>query len=142
MERTSDFGMTSASSRNLFCVACAVIAVSFLPVLGWSAPQSVEEALPLVGTGGHGHTYPGVTVPFGFVQRSPDTRTKGWDACAGCYYADKFILGGALLPPLPGHIADVAGLQTSFIVPLLAYTYVGFYGWKGHKIGRIRQGQA
>lgn len=52
------------------------------------------------------------------------------------------ILGGALLPPLQGHIADVAGLQTSFIVPLLAYAYVGFYGWKGHKIGRGRQAEA
>ena len=52
------------------------------------------------------------------------------------------ILGGALLPPLQGHIADVAGLQTSFIVPLLAYAYVGFYGWKGHKIGRTPPGAA
>lgn len=45
------------------------------------------------------------------------------------------ILGGALLPPLQGHIADVSGLQISFVVPLIAYAYVGFYGWKGHKIG-------
>jgi len=49
------------------------------------------------------------------------------------------ILGGALLPPLQGHIADVGGLQISYIVPLIAYAYVGFYGWKGHKIGRTRQ---
>jgi len=48
------------------------------------------------------------------------------------------ILGGALLPPLQGHIADIAGLQISFIVPLLAYAYVGFYGWKGHKFGTRR----
>jgi FHS family L-fucose permease-like MFS transporter len=46
------------------------------------------------------------------------------------------ILGGALLPPLQGHIADIAGLQVSFIVPLLAYGYVGLYGWMGHKIGK------
>jgi len=25
------------------------------------------------GTGGHGHTFPGATVPFGAVQLSPDT---------------------------------------------------------------------
>jgi FHS family L-fucose permease-like MFS transporter len=48
------------------------------------------------------------------------------------------ILGGALLPPLQGHIADVAGLQISYLVPLLAYAYVGFYGALGHKIGRAR----
>jgi fucose permease len=53
------------------------------------------------------------------------------------------ILGGALLPPLQGKIADFFikggnehGLQYSFIVPLIAYAYVAFYGWKGHKIGR------
>ncbi|HEV3272140.1 MAG TPA: sugar MFS transporter [Candidatus Methylacidiphilales bacterium] len=46
------------------------------------------------------------------------------------------ILGGALLPLLQGHIADLGGLQISYIVPLIAYAYVAFYGWKGHKIGR------
>jgi len=46
------------------------------------------------------------------------------------------ILGGALLPPLQGHVADIAGLQISYLIPLIAYAYVGFYGWLGHKIGR------
>jgi MFS transporter, FHS family, L-fucose permease len=46
------------------------------------------------------------------------------------------ILGGALLPPLQGHIADIAGLQISYIIPLIAYAYVGFYGWMGYRIGR------
>ncbi len=63
-------------------------------VSGLSAvPTPVDEALPLVGTGGHGHTYPGATVPFGFVQLSPDTRTEGWDACSGYHYSDHSILG-------------------------------------------------
>lgn len=48
------------------------------------------------------------------------------------------ILGGALLPPLEGHVADVAGLQISLVVPLIAYAYVGFYGWVGHRIGKPR----
>jgi FHS family L-fucose permease-like MFS transporter len=47
------------------------------------------------------------------------------------------ILGGAVLPPLQGKIADVThNLQISFIVPLIAYAYVAFYGAKGHTIGR------
>jgi FHS family L-fucose permease-like MFS transporter len=47
------------------------------------------------------------------------------------------ILGGALLPPLQGLVADLThNLQISFIVPLLAYAYVAFYGLKGHRIGR------
>lgn len=49
------------------------------------------------------------------------------------------ILGGAVLPPLQGLLADLTGsLQLSFVVPLLAYAYVAFYGAKGHRIGRER----
>ena len=59
----------------------------------WAAPEPADDALPLVGTGGHGHTYPGATVPFGYVQISPDTRTEGWDACSGYHYADSSIMG-------------------------------------------------
>jgi len=45
------------------------------------------------GTGAHGHTFPGAVLPFGMVQLSPDTRTLGWDACAGYHYSDSLILG-------------------------------------------------
>jgi FHS family L-fucose permease-like MFS transporter len=51
------------------------------------------------------------------------------------------ILGGALLPPLAGYVADIAGLQLAFIVPLVAYGYVGYYGWLGHKVGKPRAAQ-
>jgi len=46
-----------------------------------------------IGTGGHGHTFPGATTPYGMVQLSPDTRTLGWDACGGYHYTDTSILG-------------------------------------------------
>ena len=49
------------------------------------------------------------------------------------------ILGGAILPATLGRVADVWSLQTAFIVPLIAYTYVAFYGWKGHAIGRSQR---
>jgi len=48
---------------------------------------------PFIGTGGHGHTYPGVAVPHGMVQLSPDTRTNGWDACSGYHYVDSTLIG-------------------------------------------------
>jgi predicted alpha-1,2-mannosidase len=49
---------------------------------------------PMIGTGGHGHTYPGATVPFGMVQLSPDTRIDGsWDGCSGYHYDDTVIYG-------------------------------------------------
>jgi predicted alpha-1,2-mannosidase len=48
---------------------------------------------PFVGTGGHGHTFPGATVPFGFVQLSPDTRMDDWDGSSGYHYSDTQIYG-------------------------------------------------
>lgn len=46
-----------------------------------------------IGTGGHGHTYPGATMPFGMMQLSPDTRLDGWDGCSGYHYDDSYIYG-------------------------------------------------
>ncbi len=59
------------------------------------APLSpVQEASPFVGTGGHGHAFPGATSPFGMVQLSPDTtRKETWDGCSGYHWDDKRILG-------------------------------------------------
>ena len=48
---------------------------------------------PFIGTGGHGHTYPGAVVPFGMVQLSPDTRLEGWDGCSGYHYTDSVVYG-------------------------------------------------
>ena len=48
---------------------------------------------PFIGTGGHGHTFPGATVPFGMVQFSPDTRMNDWDGCSGYHTTDNTILG-------------------------------------------------
>src|SRR3954469_6281274 len=49
---------------------------------------------PFIGTGGHGHTFPGAVLPFGMVQLSPDTRTdNSWDGCSGYHYSDSRIYG-------------------------------------------------
>ncbi|MBB77767.1 MAG: glycosyl hydrolase family 92 [Crocinitomicaceae bacterium] len=48
---------------------------------------------PFIGTGGHGHTYPGASAPFGMIQLSPDTRHEGWDGCSGYHYSDSIIYG-------------------------------------------------
>ena len=66
-----------------------------LAALGCS-PRSadpVDYVNPFIGTGFHGHTYPGATTPFGMVQQSPDTRAGNWDACAGYHYSDTTIDG-------------------------------------------------
>ncbi len=46
-----------------------------------------------IGTGGHGHTFPGATYPNGMVQLSPDSRIHGWDACSGYHVSDNTING-------------------------------------------------
>ncbi len=67
--------------------------------------ETLEGVLPLIGTGWHGHMFPGAVAPFGMVQVSPDTSgasepkwngqwdITGWDHCSGYHYGDNFILG-------------------------------------------------
>jgi len=55
--------------------------------------DAYEKVNPFIGTGGHGHTYPGATLPFGMVQLSPDTRLEGWDGCSGYHNTDSIIYG-------------------------------------------------
>jgi predicted alpha-1,2-mannosidase len=63
----------------------------------WAAVPASSGVLsqvdPFIGTGFHGHTFPGAATPFGMVQLSPDTRTAGWDACGGYYHDDTEIWG-------------------------------------------------
>jgi predicted alpha-1,2-mannosidase len=73
-----------------------VLAISLLSVLSCVSPK--EESLtkyvnPFIGTGGHGHTYPGASLPFGMVQLSPDTRLTGWDGCSAYHISDSVIYG-------------------------------------------------
>ncbi len=48
---------------------------------------------PMIGTDGHGHTFPGPSAPFGMVQLGPDTRLEGWDGCSGYHNSDSLIYG-------------------------------------------------
>ena len=64
-----------------------------LLVLGSSGQGYTKYVDPFIGTGGHGHTYPGPVTPHGMVQLSPDTRLDGWDGCSGYHYSDNYIYG-------------------------------------------------
>lgn len=67
--------------------------ICMLLVLNANAQRLISYVDPFIGTGGHGHTFPGATVPFGMVQLSPDNGHGGWDWCSGYYYADSVITG-------------------------------------------------
>ncbi|MGZ3921981.1 MAG: glycoside hydrolase domain-containing protein, partial [Bacteroidia bacterium] len=66
----------------------------FLSLLLYSQDTLTTFVNPFIGTGGHGHTFPGAVLPFGMVQLSPDTRIDGsWDGCGGYHYSDSVIYG-------------------------------------------------
>ena len=73
----------------------ALLLSLFVSVIAYSQNTAYSKHVnPFIGTGGHGHTFPGATVPFGMVQLSPDTRIDGsWDGCSGYHYSDNVIYG-------------------------------------------------
>ncbi len=44
------------------------------------------------------------------------------------------IVGGAIIPPMMGYVSDVWGIQYAFLLPLVCYVYLLFFGWKGHEV--------
>jgi len=73
-----------------------LILLSLFSLLFLSCQQNksyINKVDPFIGTGGHGHTFPGASMPFGMVQLSPDTRINSWDGCSGYHYSDSIILG-------------------------------------------------
>ena len=69
------------------------IALSLIGVSAGQTKDLTRWVNPFVGTGGHGHTFPGATMPFGMVQLSPDTRIDNWDGSSGYHYSDDVIYG-------------------------------------------------
>jgi len=66
---------------------------------------------PLIGTGDHGHTYPGAAFPFGQIQLSPDNGTQGWDWCSGYHYSDSIVAGFSHLHLSGTGIGDLADIS-------------------------------
>jgi len=102
----------------------AMVAFSVPAFSAGSTDSPADYVDPMIGTGGHGHTYPGAAVPFGFVQVSPDTPNKSWDGTSGYHYSDTALLGfsfnhltgtgcpdlgNVLLRPVVGELALPAG---------------------------------
>ena len=71
---------------------------------------------PFIGTGEHGHTFPGATRPNAMVQFSPDTHLIGWDASSGYHATDSTIYAFSLTHLSGtgvGDLGDVAVLPYS-----------------------------
>jgi predicted alpha-1,2-mannosidase len=96
------FRLTKTTLLTLLAVGIAQLSAS-------AEDSAVENVNPMIGTAnldvyaawnsgirGHGHAYPGATIPFGMVQLSPDTygsSISGWDRCSGYHYQDPYISG-------------------------------------------------
>jgi predicted alpha-1,2-mannosidase len=70
-----------------------------------------EFVNPFIGTGYHGHTFPGAAYPFGQIQLSPDNGTQGWDWCSGYHYSDSIISGFSHLHLSGTGIGDLADIS-------------------------------
>ncbi|MCL5946378.1 MAG: GH92 family glycosyl hydrolase [Planctomycetes bacterium] len=118
-------------------------AIGNTPALGRFAGQ----VRPIVGTGWHGHTFPGATAPFGLVQLSPDTvgppepKWNGkwdiydWDHCGGYHYPDNTILGISHT-----HISGT-GVQEMGDVLVMPLIQDVNWGWNSGAPGKEHQAQ-
>ncbi|MBK9154473.1 MAG: GH92 family glycosyl hydrolase [Chloracidobacterium sp.] len=75
-----------------FALGIALIFGALSPAIAQTRDYT-RHVNPFIGTGGHGHTFPGATMPFGMVQLSPDTRIDNWDGSSGYHYSDDIIYG-------------------------------------------------
>ncbi len=91
--------MSPFSRRSFLQSTGALCASTVLPLPAFAIPEGAEAADLLrwvntrVGTGGHGHCFPGASMPFGAVQLSPDTYNTDWDWCSGYHVSDTSIMG-------------------------------------------------
>lgn len=83
--------------KSIILIACITLMMQVSCTNNESVRESVKAPVdyvnPKLGTDFFGHTYPGVTVPFGMVQLSPDTGIDGWTYSSGYAYQDNSIMG-------------------------------------------------
>lgn len=89
-------GTIKYKKRELFFLLCTVAVIGLFSC----QTNKVNNRKTLthyvntfVGTDGPGNTYPGVVLPFGMVQLSPDNGLPGWDRIAGYFWPDSTIAG-------------------------------------------------
>ena len=115
--------------KKIFVPALFVILVTSCKIKSYKNNNQenifVNHVDPFIGTGGHGHTYPGATVPFGMLQVSPDNGISSWDWCSGYHYSDSIVSGFSHLHLSGtgiGDLADILFMPTNKKVDLTAKT--------------------
>src|SRR5262245_11862390 len=79
------------------CNMRKIVLATFLLALALQQADAQDHPVsyvdPYIGTGGHGHTFMGASVPYGAVQVGPNNIVKGWDWCSGYHYSDSVLIG-------------------------------------------------
>ncbi len=110
--------MVNQYQISIFCEK--IIRMLWIPVAVFSACQPTDTPSrltlinavdPMIGTGAHGHTFPGAAVPFGMVQVSPDNGVTGWDWCSGYHYSDSIVVGFSHLHLSGTGIGDLGDIR-------------------------------
>ncbi|MCL6267084.1 GH92 family glycosyl hydrolase [Flagellimonas myxillae] len=113
-------------STIFILVAALVLGFSCQETKNLDPQESLVDLVdPFIGTGGHGHTFPGATAPFGMVQPSPDNGRGGWDWCSGYHISDSIISGFGQLHLSGTGIGDLADL---LIMPTNKKVDLGLFG--------------
>ncbi|MCK5847006.1 MAG: GH92 family glycosyl hydrolase [Bacteroidales bacterium] len=116
-----------------------LLALFIITILATSCNQPknnkslIQYVNPFIGTGGHGHTYPGATSPFGMVQLSPDTRLEGWDGCSGYHYSDSVIYGFSHTHLSGTGVSDYGDLLLMPIIGEVNYDNIDYSSPFSHK---------
>jgi len=88
--------------KRIMLLSISLLALSFLSCQRNTGQSNKKEKKtadvcnyvdPFIGTGAHGHTFPGPCLPHGMVQLSPDTGEHGWDWCSGYHDTDHSVMG-------------------------------------------------
>ena len=95
----------------------AKILFALVLTIGFISCQTVTEEVrlttyvdPFIGTGAHGHVFPGATTPFGMVQLSPVNGVNGWDWVSGYHTSSSELVGFAHMCLSGTGIGDLADL--------------------------------
>ncbi|MBB3585898.1 alpha-L-fucosidase [Sphingomonas sp. BK481] len=96
--------MIRATRRELLAGSTLAAFGTALPLAARAQSPAVTRPDLFIGTGGHGHTFPGATLPFGMVQLSPDTNNHGWDA-----WPSKFTKHSIASIPYKNGKGDIVG---------------------------------
>ncbi|AUC83827.1 alpha-mannosidase [Polaribacter sp. ALD11] len=99
--------------KKYVLIICAILIVSCgkkTTVVNNNEKSSISFVDPFIGTGGHGHTYPGATVPFGMLQVNPVNGVSAWDWCSGYHYSDSVAVGFSHLSLSGTGIGDLADI--------------------------------